>query len=376
MVFCMPQPLYAILEVVRQAAPPEMAADWDRIGLQVGDRNAVIETVFITLDVSRESLGRAAQNSVGLVIAHHPLIFEPLRQIDFNSSPGCEIATLIHHRMALFIAHTNVDASPRLSMNRSLGELLELQDIQMSAAPFHPPQMKLVTFVPEAALDGVRQGLSKAGAGEIGEYSECSFTTQGVGTFRGSQQSNPVIGSRGQLEKVPEARLEMIFPKKKIDSVLAALLQAHPYEEVAYDLYELSGYHSEKHFLWKGELDQEIPLEDFAARVRKTIGRGEAPVRFAGDPKRKVKKISWCSGGGKSLIRQLNASTTDVYVTGDTGHHDALNCLEKGICLVDVDHFYTERFFISNMALYLREVFNDTKLRVLEDEPQPVYRGV
>lgn len=368
--------IQTILEKIHLAAPPEMAAEWDRIGLQVGDRQASVQKIFITLDVHHNSLARAVQQKADLVIAHHPLIFEPLRQIDLSTTPGREISTLIANRIALFIAHTNVDASPRLSMNRNLGELLDLQAMRIATAPFQPPQIKLVTFVPEDALDEVRQALSKAGAGEIGEYSECSFSTPGTGTFRGSLQSNPVIGSRGQLEKAREARLEMVCSKKKLDSILSALWEAHPYEEVAYDLYELSGHHSERHYLWTGELNQPQMLEEFAGRVQETIGRGEAPVRYAGDPKKMVKKVAWCSGGGKSLIRQLSSSMADVYVSGDTGHHDALSCLEKGIGLVDVDHFYTERFFISNLGKYLRESWNGSDLEVIEDEPHPVYRGV
>jgi len=359
--------------LIEKVAPLETAADWDRVGYQCGNPDETLETAVIALDVREETIRLAVKENAGLIISHHPLIFRPLERIDPRQSPGKELSELLANRIALYVGHTNVDASPEVSMNATIGRLLELQNVSCMAAPHQSPSVKLVTFVPQEKVDEVRAALSEAGAGVIGDYTHCSFSSTGTGSFLGSSDTDPAVGSKGQLERVDEIRLEMICPKNGLDRILSSLWESHPYEEVAYDLYPTAGYQTDKHFLWRGELQAEMTLHEFANLVRNTLSDGVAPVKFAGDPGRQVRKITWCSGGGKSLIEVLSGEETDVYLTGDTGHHDALNLLSRGISLVDIDHYYSEWFFIGNLIEYLDSKLEGAGVRLLEDRSGPVY---
>jgi putative NIF3 family GTP cyclohydrolase 1 type 2 len=175
---------------------------------------------------------------------------------------------------------------------------------------------------------------------------------------------------------VEEIRLEMVCPKHSLDQVLKALWASHPYEEVAYDLYPLSGYLPETRYLWSGELKQAMPLRDFTQVVLRELGDGIAPVKFAGDPDRIVKRVAWCSGGGRTLIPHLNHHQIDAYLTGDTGHHDALDCLSQGIALIDLDHYFTERLFIPQLRRYLEAHLETGSVRISEDPSGAVFRGM
>ena len=367
-------PASQIINLIRKAAPEETAAGWDRVGLQCGDPRKTVEAVVIALDVRPSTIELAIQSGAGLILAHHPLIFEPLKRIDPQTSPGRELVSLIERGMVLYVAHTNADASRTLSMNGAMGARLPMKSFSPAAAPPQASDIKLVTFVPADSIDQVRDSLAQAGAGVIGEYGSCSFNLTGTGTFLGSNASNPAIGERGKLERVEEVRLEMVCPKRVLDGVLKSLWESHPYEEVAYDLYPLAGYQSEMHFVWEGELEQEVSLEEFAFTVRERLGDGVAPVRFAGERSSRVKRVAWCSGGGKSLIQFLDPARVDVYLTGDTGHHDALNCLSRGIALVDLDHYYTERLFMDQMCDYLSRHLPDGAVRLIPDTAGAVFQ--
>ena len=372
----MPIRIADVLDPLRRAAPEETAADWDNVGLQCGDPERDIEAVVLALDVLEETIRYAVEVRAGLLIAHHPLIFSPLERIDGASTPGRELALLLENRIALYVAHTNVDRSTTLSMNANVGRLLPFKDFGPVAAPVQAGGLKLVTFVPTDSVDSVRAALAGAGAGAIGDYRECSFGTPGTGTFLGGESTTPALGQKGRLERVEEIRLEMACPKKRLDRILAALWDSHPYEEVAYDLYPLSNYQSDSHYLWRGDLAEPLPLADFAASVKNRIGEGVAPVRFAGDPKKRIESVAWCMGGGKSLIARAASLGVDAYLTGDTGHHDALEAVSRGIGLVDIDHYWTERFFMDNLREYLRQELGEESGIDIRNAPSgPTYFG-
>ncbi len=364
-----------LIDLLRKAAPEASAESWDRVGLQCGDPERPIRAAVIALDVRPETIECAVREEAGLLIAHHPLTFEPMPRVDPRSFPGRELTALIENRIALYIAHTNIDRSPTLSMNAAIGKRLPLKSHGPMASQWRAAELKLVTFVPVKALEQVRAALAEAGAGQIGEYSSCSFAIPGTGSFLASETSNPTVGERGRLETVEEIRLEMVCPKRRLDRILRALWDSHPYEEVAYDLYPLSGFEDPRQFLWAGELAEAVPLSRFASLVRECLGDGVAPVKFAGDPDRKVKRAAWCSGGGKALVKHLHPSEADVYLTGDTGHHDALACLSKGVALVDLDHFYTERLFMETIRDYLEQNLPQGRVRLILDPSGPVYHS-
>ena len=363
-----------IVQAIEAVAPTEYAEDWDRVGFQVGSKRNETDTVVVTLDVRESTLEILSEEQAGLVVSHHPLLFSPLKTLQPNRFPGREVFSLIENGTALYVAHTNVDLSPVLTMNLEIGKRLPLEDFGPAVLKPHPASLKMVTFVPEDSLPQVRSALAEAGAGVIGEYRECAFAHRGIGSFRGSERSNPSIGERGVLEEVEEYRLEMLCPKSRLDRIIQALWLSHPYEEVAYDLYPLAAYQGDSHFLWRGTLAEPCSLRDLAERIKESLGAGIAPIRFAGDGNQVVRTIAWCSGGGKSLIEAASNLGVDVYLTGDTGHHDALNCLSLGVNLIDLDHFYTERFFVDIVCRFLEEELGD-KLRVIPDTSGPDYHA-
>jgi len=364
-----------IAGIIRKVAPENTAAEWDNVGLFCGDEEERVDTVVLALDVREETLALAVASEAGLILSHHPLVFSPLKRIDVRTHPGKEIALLLENRIALYTAHTNLDSSQILSVNASIGRRLPLRDFGPVAAPIQTAGMKLVTFVPVDSADRLRESLAEAGAGVIGEYSHCSFSLPGTGTFLGSEEAKPVVGQKGNLERVEEIRLEMLCPKDRLDRILSALWASHPYEEVAYDLYPLAGYRSDTHYLWMGELESERPLSVFASEVKHALGEGVAPVKFAGDPQRPIRRVAWCSGSGKGLVSHVAHLGVDAYLTGDMGHHDALSCLSQGLAVVDLDHYYTEKLFAEVMEEYLSQELGEGEVTFLPDRAGPVFHA-
>ncbi|MQL53145.1 Nif3-like dinuclear metal center hexameric protein, partial [Desulfofundulus thermobenzoicus] len=227
-----------ICELLEGLAPLELAEPWDNPGWQLGDPGVPVERVLLSLDVDEGVCREAIEMSARLIITHHPLFFKEIKEIRLDSPRGALVAGLIKAGIGVYAAHTNLD-SARWGVNDALARRLNLRDIQV-LRPVREKYLKLVVFVPLDHVDGVREALGKAGAGWIGNYSDCTFGVQGTGTFRPREGTNPYIGTRGQLEKVPEVRLETILPKRLEKQVIEAMLRAHPYEEVAYDLYPLA----------------------------------------------------------------------------------------------------------------------------------------
>lgn len=365
-----------IVRPICEVAPEASTAAWDNVGFQCGNPGQRVESVVIALDVLPSTIELAVREEAGLVIAHHPLLFKPITRLDPFRSPGRELTLLIENGIACYAAHTNVDRSHALSMNAEIGRRLGIDDAAPMAPAWKPAEMKLVTFVPTAQTERVRDALANAGAGVIGDYSHCSFGLAGTGTFLGGEASSPAVGEKGRIETVEEIRLEMVVPKSALARVLGALVTAHPYEEPAYDLYPLAGVESESQFVWLGTLAEAMPLAEFARKVGADLGDGRSDVRYAGDAARTVRRVAWTSGSGKSLIGLLDPTDVDVYLTGDTGHHDALDCLSSGMALVDLDHYYTERLFTGIIRRHLEQALPGGGVRFVEHDPGPVYRSI
>jgi dinuclear metal center YbgI/SA1388 family protein len=365
-----------ITREMEKIAPLECAESWDSVGYHVGSSHDHGRGVVLALDPTREVIRFTRDVQASLLITHHPLCLDkPVRKINPDCYPGREIHEMIRSGISLYVAHTNLDSSRDYSMNAEIGRRLPLKSFCCKSALFQGSRLKLVTFAPGEHVERICDVLAQTGAGVIGEYTHCAFTTQGKGTFLGSPASHPVIGSAGKLEKVEEVRIEMICPKERLDQILQTLRQVHPYEEVAYDLYPLEGYAPESRFIWVGELKEEMPLVALALLVQQTLGQSQAPVRYAGSPEQVVHRIAWCSGGGKSLLSLLSADEVDVFITGDTGHHDALLAKVKGLSLIDIDHYWTEQLFVDLMYDFLTKKLGEA-IPLHKAPGEPLYHGV
>ncbi|MDP8969666.1 MAG: Nif3-like dinuclear metal center hexameric protein, partial [Actinomycetota bacterium] len=270
--------------LVDELYPQRDAADWDATGLQVGDPDDPVNAVLVCLDVTDATLDEAVQAGANLLLAHHPLLFRPLQRLTPSTGAGRLALRAARERIALLAAHTNFDVAQPGTTGPICG-ILGLRDTRpLIAQGDTDSAVKLVTFVPQADTAAVLQALAAAGAGEIGEYDHCSFSVAGTGTFRPSSVANPAVGQRGRLNEVTEDRLEIRVPRSRLGTVLPALLTAHPYEEVAYDLYPLAeapGTSPEKGFGRVGRLPEALALRELADRL--TVGLPSPHLRVAGD---------------------------------------------------------------------------------------------
>jgi dinuclear metal center YbgI/SA1388 family protein len=332
------------VELVDAIYPEREAAGWDEVGLHVGDPRDPVTRVLVTLDVTEQVLEEAGAEGAELVLAHHPLLFRPLSRLTPSTASGRLALRAARGRIAVLAAHTNLDVAVPGTTD-PIVEALGLVDVR----PLDPlpaaGDLKLVVFVPTDATAAVIDGLARAGAGVIGEYTECSFRVSGTGTFRPSAAADPTVGEREQRNEVTEDRLELLVPASRLAEVLAALVQVHPYEEVAYDVYPLVAPPpmqggASKGIGRVGRLSEPLPLREVADRL--AVSLPSPHLRLVGEPDRLVERVAACGGAGDSYIDAARRSGADVYVTGDLRHHVSLDALTVGMALIDAGHYATE----------------------------------
>jgi dinuclear metal center YbgI/SA1388 family protein len=354
------------LKVLDGFFPPSLAEPWDNVGLQVGDRSWPADRVMVALDPTLDVIREAAERGCGLVVTHHPLLFRPVARLDLDEPVAAVAGQALASRVAVAAYHTNADAA-RPGVTDALAEALDLR-VTGVLRPSEPgDRVKLVTFVPTDSTAKVLDALTLGGAGTIGEYTSCSFRVTGTGTFRPSESANPAIGERGELTEVTEDRLEMVLPRDRLPTVTRALIQAHPYEEVAYDVYPLLGGEG----LGPGRLaEPDAPLtgSELAERCRQRLG---SAVRTAGDLDRPVRTVALCGGAGASLIPDALGAGADAYVTGDVKHHQALEATAQGLIVIDAGHHGTEWPFVEALARVLAWSFPDAQVSVSEVRTDP-----
>lgn len=331
----------AWLNLIEQRYPARTAADWDNSGLQVGDPAWPVARVLVTLDVTSEVLIEAQNVPHTLIVAHHPLLFHPLHRLTPDTAAGKLALHAAGAHIAVTAVHTNLDvAQDGTSTSAPLAKLLALTDLKpLSATLGASDTVKLVTFAPEDDVTYVRDALAASGAGVIGEYSVCSFTSPGTGTFRPSVNAEPAITAGvDQIAFVAEHRLEMVVPRNRLAAVISELCRAHPYEEVAYDVYERAD--QTETFGLIGTLSKPVTLDTLAKRIARDLPAPD--LRVAGDRNTVVSSVAVCGGAGDSLIGAAAARGADVYLTGDLRHHVSLDARELGLSLIDVGHHASE----------------------------------
>lgn len=347
----MPVNCRQIMDAMEIMAPGRLAAAWDNVGLLVGDPGQAVARVLVALDVTPELAAAAAADGVDMIVAHHPLIFRPLAAIRTDRRPDAALAALLRAGIAVFAAHTNLDVAAG-GVNDVLAARLGLKDLRPLTAEHTDRLCKLAVFVPQTHAEAVRTAITEAGAGHIGNYSHCTFQTAGTGTFLPLAGTSPFIGRQGQLEYTAELRLETIMPESVRDRVVAAMLQAHPYEEVAYDLYSLNNPGRQYGLGRVGETERPFAAADFALMVKTALGAEH--IRLAGPRDKVIKKAAVCGGSGADLIGAAAGMGADCLVTGDVKYHEAQQALACGIVVMDAGHYFTERPVVEAVAGYLR----------------------
>jgi dinuclear metal center YbgI/SA1388 family protein len=340
-----------ITEAVERIAPLSLAEEWDNCGLQVGDPEAEANRVLIALTPLPEVFEESDEKGADFLLFHHPLIFEPLKAIVTSSYPGGLLARAIRNGLAVYAAHTSYDAAPTgvsVALARTLGLGGPLRVLSPRGAV-----RKLVVFVPEENVDAVAKALAEVGAGVIGDYTECTFRTQGTGTFRGGEGANPYLGEKGRLEQVEEVRIETVVPAHTVGRAVDAATTAHPYEEVALDVYPVEGSPEGCGYGRVGTLPERLTAGELREHVSESLG---FPSRLVADPGRRIETLAVLGGSGGSFIPEAAASGAHAYVTGDVDYHDALLAESLGLGVIDAGHAATELPSVGQLALHLTEL--------------------
>lgn len=325
---------HEIIQVFEQFSPKGYAMEGDKIGLQVGRLNGKVDRVMIALDVLDEVIDEAIEKKVQLIIAHHPIIYRPLQKLTTDTLPGKLFEKLLKHDISVYAAHTNLDVATG-GVNDMLAGALGLKNAEVLVPTYETKLKKLVVFVPAEHANDVREALGKAGAGAIGNYSHCSFSTKGSGRFLPGENTNPFVGEQGKLETVDEVRLETIVPEVLLKKAVTAMLKAHPYEEVAYDVYPVENQGEVLGLGRIGEVE-EMNMEQFAEKVKTALDVDR--VRVVGDLNSRVKKVAVLGGDGNKYWSQAKYKGADVYVTGDIYYHTAHDAMMQGLNLIDPGH--------------------------------------
>jgi dinuclear metal center YbgI/SA1388 family protein len=335
-----------IIKTIEDFAPLALQESWDNAGLTVGDRDNNVESVVLCLDVTTEVLDEAISKGAGLVISHHPVIFRGLMKLTGSDATERIILKAIQNNIALYAAHTNIDRIWGGVNSRMAGKLgLKKQEILI---PEGGILRKLIVFVPEEHASKVREAIFSSGAGHIGEYDQCSFNISGEGSFRGSDATYPFAGKPGVLHFEKEIRIETIYPAFLENRIIKSMIESHPYEEVAYDIYSLGNKWERAGIGMVGEMESPLGSKEFLEMLRSVFK--SVVIRHTRPPDKKIARVAVCGGSGSSLIHAAMKSKADVYVSGDFKYHDFFEA-GPGFMIADIGHFESEQFTM--------EIFND-----------------
>jgi len=332
-----------LLDTLDKIAPFSLQESNDNSGIQFADLDMNMVNILLSLDLTEEILNEAIKNGTNVILTHHPILFSPLKQITKQNNPL--LFKAIIHKINLIAMHTNFDLAEN-GLNDYVGNLLKIKKI----APLQrsPEKVyKFTVYVPIQSASQVRQAVFEAGAGKIGNYTETSFNITGKGTFKPMEGTSPFIGKIGKREEVQEIKIETVVAERDLDSVIQAMKDNHPYEEPAYDVYELLAEPSSGIGLL-GEIDDSLKLMEFSCWVKKKFKAKY--IRVVKSNNRPIKKVALCTGGGSSLLEQVGKKDVDLYITGDINYHSALRAKELGLNVLEVEHFDTEKFFVE--AIY------------------------
>ncbi|EUJ51570.1 Nif3-like dinuclear metal center hexameric protein [Paenilisteria rocourtiae] len=328
---------YEYVAVLEGIAPKKYAMEGDPIGLQIGDLARKVRKIMFTLDVLENVVDEAIEKGVDMIIAHHPLLFRPLKKIDFATSQGRIVKKIIKHDIIVYAAHTNLDIADG-GVNDVISELLGLMDTEIIVPTYTEKYGKIAVYTPDFAEESIRLALVNNGAGQFSDrYSECSFSVEGTGHFLPNVEANPTIGKPGDLETVREIRIEAIFPRSKMDQIVKAVKLAHPYEVPAIDVYPIENVATEMGLGRIGNLPKTVDLAAFIGFVKEKLSIEN--VRVIGDSDRPVRKVGIIGGDGNKFIHDVKRAGADVYITGDIYYHTGHDLLAIDLPTVDAGHY-------------------------------------
>ena len=359
--------LSQLIAYLEGLAPLAYQEDYDNAGLIVGRPEQDIYQALISLDCTEAVVDEAIATDCQVIISHHPIVFKGLKK--FNSKTYVErvVEKAIKHNIALYAIHTNLD-NMMTGVNSKICATLGLKNCRI-LAPKYNLLKKLVTYVPHSHANNVRNALFEAGAGNIGNYDEVSFNAEGTGTFKGNENASPYVGEQGKRHMENEIRIETIYPAVLENKILVALIMAHPYEEVAYDLYALTNQHQQVGSGMIGELDFSVEERAFLFHVKEKMHAHV--IRHTAFTKKHVKRVAVCGGAGGFLLKQAIAAGADVFITADYKYHEFFDA-EGHIMIADIGHFESEQFTQQFLYEIIKKKFSTFAVRLTEVNTNPV----
>jgi len=360
-----------VCDALQRLAPLELAQDWDNVGLLVGDRGAKVRRVLLSIDLMPAVVEEAVRGKVQFIVAYHPPIFKPMGRLAVPANdPVDAVFRCIAAGIAIYSTHTALDAADG-GTNDVIAQMCGLKRAEPLeyTGGIGDGHYKLVAFIPAKDVDKVADAVFAAGAGRIGDYEKCSFRIPGTGTFHGGESTNPTIGQGGRFETVEEIRVEAVVGRGHLPRVVAALRDAHPYEEPAFDIYPLQA--EPKRGIGRvGELANSMTLASFAKRLKKPTGA--ARVQIVGDPNTKARRAIICVGAAGSLVFKAGLAAGDVVVTGEIRHHDALAILRHGATAVALGHWASEHPVLGPFANRLKNRVRSVEVVLSKCDRDPI----
>lgn len=348
-------------------APLAYQEDYDNAGLIIGSPDQEISGALISLDCTEAVVDEAIENGLNLIISHHPIVFKGLKKFNGKSYVERVVMKAIRHDIALYAIHTNFD-NVLEGVNKKICDKLGVKNCTI-LKPKEGALRKLVTFCPEADAESVRQAMFNAGAGWIGNYSECSYNTEGFGTFKAGENTSPQVGEIGKRHHEPEVRIETIYPESIERKLISALIESHPYEEVAYDLYPVSNPYPQVGSGMIGNLESDLEEVEFLRLVKEKLQA--KVVRFTALRGKKIRRVAVCGGAGSFLLNNAINAGADIFITSDFKYHEFFDA-EGKIIIADVGHFESEQFTQELLLKLISEKFRNFALRLTVQNTNPI----
>lgn len=356
-----------ITDYLESLAPKSSQESYDNSGLLVGDPSIEVTSALVCLDSIEEVVDEAIAKGSNLIIAHHPIIFSGLKSLTGKTYIERTIIKCIQHNIALYAIHTNLD-NYQFGVNFEIGTRLGLENLRI-LAPKSGVLKKLTVFVPEENATALANALFEAGAGAIGNYSECSFSSVGVGTFKPNESAMPFSGEIGKRANKIEEKLEVIVSAHDVSNVLATMKKNHPYEEIAYDLLSLDNKNSYEGSGMIGELPEAIKTIDFLKSLKKTFNCGV--IRYTKNGKSSIRKVAFCGGSGKFLLETAKRNDADIFISADFKYHEFFDA-ENDLIIADIGHYESEQFTINLLERILKKKFPNFAVHLTGINTNPI----
>ena len=356
-----------IIQHLEIFAPPSLQESYDNAGLIVGESNAECTGIITSLYTTEAVIEEAIRKNCNLIVSHHPIIFRGVKKLNGKNYVERTISKAIKNDIAIYDIHTKL-YNVKKGVNKKIAEKIGLKNLQI-LQPKENLLKKLITFAPIDKAEDLRKALFSAGAGQLGKYSECSFNSEGTGTFKPVEGADPFVGEIGSRHKEKEMKIEVIFPAYLEQKIIRAMIEAHPYEEVAYDIISLGNYLSDVGSGMIGDIEIPLDEKDFLQLINSAFNlKG---IRHNDLPVKKVKKIALCGGAGSFLIPLALSNKADVYITSDIKYHEFFDA--EGMLLLDIGHYESEQFTIDLLYEILKEKFPNFAVRKTEVNTNPVH---